>query len=254
MTIQVFGPRGMLGQAVCAAAQRRGHAVEDAAVNLEIVTAGHIHAETVINCAGIVKQRQCSASHMLRVNAVGAQLLAEACDAAGARLIQVSSDCVFAGRAYGPHIEISAVDPDDDYAKSKLAGEVIRPPHLTIRTSFVGFGLHGLIARMQRPNVVERASAYQHWSGHTVETVADVLITLAERSELTGLLHIPGEFQTRWQLCNALKVRYDLPAQIMLDNSYESDRRLESIYWSAWGLPDLPDFATQLELMPWPNP
>lgn len=249
MNIQVFGPRGMLGSAVVKAIARRGHEWEGSDVDLRIVGAVHIRAETVINCAGIVKQRQCSASQMMLINAVGPHLLAEACDAAGARLIQVSTDCVFSG--LGPHMESDRVDPEDDYARSKLAGEVYRPPHLTIRTSFVGFGKHGLLARLQRPNVIEYASDHMLWNGHTVDAVADLLITLAERSDITGLLHVPGDYQTRLALCTRLKERYRLPATIT-PNIYNADRRLVSRRWHAWGLPDLPPFAAQLERMECP--
>lgn len=247
MKIQVFGPCGMLGSAVVKAIGKRGHEWDGSDVNLEMVTGGHIRAETVINCAGIVKQRMTSASHMMRVNAVGPHLLAEACDAAGARLIHISTDCVFCGP--GPHDEADSPSPADDYARSKLAGEIHRTPHLTIRTSFVGFGRHGLIARMQRPNTEERASARVLWSGHTVNTIADLLVTLAERRDVIGLLHVPGEYQTRLDVCTALKARYSLPAKVERDDGYAADRRLTSDLWDGWNLPDLPGFATQLELM-----
>ena len=246
MNIQIAGITGMLGSAVSQAARKRGHAVTATGDITQIEGAG-IVAHIVINCAGLVKQRQCSASEMMQVNAVGPHLLAEACDAANARLIQVSTDCVFSG--YGPHVEADSVDPEDAYARSKFAGEVTRHPHLTVRTSFVGFGPHGLIARLQHPNVIEHASDYMLWNGHTVGTIANVLITLAEHDEVVGLLHIPGDEQTRWQLCNRLKSRYNLPATVERDDKYFADRRLWSHQWKVLRLLDLPSFATQLEQM-----
>lgn len=246
MKIQVFGPNGMLGRAVVKAIQRRGHVWEDNYGDLEIVTPGHIHAPIVINCAGLVKQRPYAASRFMRVNAVGPHKLAEACDGARARLIHVSTDCLFAED--GPHSE--SAPPDvyaDSYARSKWAGEV-GAPHLTIRTSFIGFGLRGLLADLHSSGTV-RASHQLLWSGHTVDTVADVLITLAERADITGLLHIPGEFQSRWELCQRLVARYDLPARIVRDDAYMADRRLVSIRWAALGLPELPSFGAQLEAM-----
>lgn len=241
MKLQIFGQSGMLGGAVVKAALRRGHAVDSNQADLEIVTPGHIHAPVVINCAGLVKQRQYKPSRFMVVNAVGPHRLAEACDASGARMIHVSTDCVFTHS--GPHCECDAPDSDDYYARSKLAGEVIRAPHLTIRTSFVGFGRHGLIADLLSGQTV-RASNRLLWSGHTVDTVADVLIGLAETGA-SGLLHMPGEFQTRWELVQTM-ARYLGIGAIVRDDEFRADRRLMS---DRWPLGELPSFAAQLETM-----
>lgn len=248
MNIQVIGQKGMLGSAVCKAVMRRGHVLrlDHNIVNIETAIAAHVFAPVVINCAGLVKQRQYPASRFMAVNAVGPHRLTEACDAAGARLIHVSTDCVFQGP--GPHAEWDAIDCEEEYSRSKFAGEVYAAPHLTVRTSFVGFGVRGLIATMQSGLPV-RASNRLRWSGHTVDTVADALVTLAERADVTGLLHIPGQFQSRWDLCTVLKQRFDLPSPIIRDDEYEADRRLRSVMWPKWELPELPSFDVQLEAM-----
>lgn len=245
MNIQVLGHNGMLGSAVCKAIQQRGHRVWTVNTNIETMLNAHVVAPVVINCAGLVKQRQEQASRFMAVNAVGPHRLAEACDAVGARLIHVSTDCVFDHG--GPHDEDATPDAHDMYARSKLAGEVYTIPHLTVRTSFVGFGIRGLIADLQGVLPV-RASQRLLWSGHTVDTVADALITLAERSDISGLLHMPGEFQNRLQLCERLKARFDLPAPLE-QNNYPGDRRLISGLWQFYGLPEFPSFAAQLEAM-----
>lgn len=241
MKIQVFGQSGMLGSAVVKAVARRGHELESNQANLEVVWAGHIFAPVVINCAGLVKQRQYKPSRFMVVNAVGPHRLAEACDAVGARLIHVSTDCVFSRT--GPHCECDAPDADDPYARSKLAGEVTRASHLTLRTSFVGFSPRGLIADLLTGDPV-RASNRLLWSGHTVDTVADTLVALAE-TDASGLLHMPGEFQTRWELCQTL-TRYLGAGNVVRDDEYKADRRLMS---DRWPLGELPSFAAQLEVM-----
>ncbi len=246
MVVQVFGQTGMLGSAVVRAIAARGVAMHPHQADLEIVTSGHIHAQIVINCAGLVKQRDAVASRFMIVNAVGPHRLAEACDQVGARLIHVSTDCVFTGDLQrGPFCEGDGLDA---YGLSKLAGEVVRAPHLTIRMSFVGWGARGLLARLQGDAPIV-ASNRLLWSGHTVDTIANVLLDLAERPDITGLLHVPGEFQTRLELCQRLKARFNLPAPIVRDDSFVADRRLISKRWSALGLPDLPSFAVQLEQM-----
>jgi dTDP-4-dehydrorhamnose reductase len=248
MKLQVLGAQGMLGRAVVKAATRRGHEVYDARIDVESIGAGHIHAGAVINCAGLVKQRQVSAARLMAVNAVGPHRIAEACDVTGARLIHVSTDCVFS--CQGPHTEIDQIGPemDDIYARSKYAGEVYDVPHLTVRTSFVGFGERGLLARLVAGETIH-ASNFLLWSGHTVDTIADVLITLAERADITGLLHIPGEYQSRADLCDRLIARYELSATVERGSTYWADRRLASIRWYRLNLPSLPPFAAQLETM-----
>jgi dTDP-4-dehydrorhamnose reductase len=243
MKIQVFGPKGMLGSAVCKAVTRRGHDLSPHYADLEVVAPAHIDGDVVINCAGLVKQRQYAPSRFMVVNAVGPHRLAEACDKVGSRLIHVSTDCVFQGS--GPHSEWDAPDCEDEYGRSKLAGEVYRMPHLTVRTSFVGWGVRGLLADLQGKNPV-RASNRLLWSGHTVDTVADTLIALAEYDFIGGLLHMPGEFQSRWDLVQRLVRRFDLPTKLIRDDEYDADRRLSSTFWP---LDDPPPFSAQLETM-----
>lgn len=245
MIVQVFGQRGMLGSAVLRQLPQSGLALDPRSADLELVTPGHIHADVVINCAGLVKQRSAPASRFMLVNAVGPQRLAEACDAVGARLIHVSTDCVFHD---GPSDEDDLPDCRDVYSLSKLAGEVTRAPHLTIRTSFIGWGKRGLLADLAGTMPV-RVSHRLWWSGHTVDTIAALLLLLATRPDITGLLHVPGEAQTRAGLAERLKTWYDLPAPLLVDDSYVANRRLRSVRWDRLDLPALPAFAVQLETM-----
>ena len=96
--------------------------------------------DVVINCAGIIKQQGAAQAAMsyIRVNALAPHVLADLCERWGARLIQLSTDCVFSGRV-GHYAEADIPDPVDLYDRSKLLGEVTRAPHLTVRTSFIGF-------------------------------------------------------------------------------------------------------------------
>lgn len=248
MTIQIIGAKGMLGQAVIRAAIHRGHEVVTTLVDITMIGTGDIKAPIVINCAGIVKQRKVPDSHMMLVNAYGPHRIAEMCDKKDARLIHVSSDCVFAHP--GPHNEDDTPTGSDIYAISKRAGEVIQPPHLTVRTSFVGDGPLGLIHDLRQHRPI-RASRALFWSGHTVETVAECLIMLAERPDITGLLHIPGTFQTRLELVQNLIEHLNLDVEVIEDNAFAQDRRLISTRWLNLKLPYLAPFWEQLLQSEW---
>lgn len=242
--IQVIGAGGMLGQAVCRAIQASGHELVILPIDIRRVVDTDIHAPLVINCAGLVKQRQVPLMEMVEVNQLGPHRLAACCDVVGARLIHVSTDCVF--QAPGPHAENGCPDADDPYAQTKRRGEVVTDQHLTVRTSFIGWSERGLLHDLATLPCV-RASRNLLWSGHTVGTIADVLLVLAFDTRLTGLLHIPGQFQNRWTLAQTLCHRYELGTAIVDDPTFSADRRLISLRWARLGLPHLPPFATQLE-------
>lgn len=252
MQIMIAGHSGMLGSEVHKAVERMGHSaqVEDVDITEEILVRDCC-PDVVINCAGLVPQREPhpSSAGMMRVNGYGPWNLADWCDQIEVRLIHVSTDCVFDGAKnlidQRPHLESDPPQPNTPYGYSKLAGEIYREPHLTVRTSFVGFGKHGLIAELQKDEIYS-ASRNLLWTGHTTRFVAESLVMLAER-EISGLLHIPGETFTRFDLVRMLNDALDLKCQYSSAYMPEIDRRLGSERWERERLPPLPSFKWQLE-------
>src|ERR1700724_2117050 len=90
----------------------------------------------VVNAVGIVKQRRESADPLesIEVNSLFPHRLANECAVVGARLIHISTDCVFSGNR-GDYKEADNPDPVDLYGRSKLLGEPSKSDCLTIRTS-----------------------------------------------------------------------------------------------------------------------
>src|SRR5262245_28949301 len=87
-----------------------------------------VRPAAVVNCAGVVKQRAAAADPIpaITVNALFPHRLADLCTAAGARLVHVSTDCVFSGKK-GRYVEADVADAEDLYGRSKLLGEVTGP-------------------------------------------------------------------------------------------------------------------------------
>lgn len=234
MKIVVLGHMGMLGKRVMNEAHRRGHKVVTPFVpgtkrpaRLVALLKHDLEGDVVINCAGIVKQASHDPMDLILTNAFAPHYIAKMCREIGSRLIHVSTDCVFSHP--GPHFEDEPVSPTDLYSKTKLAGEV-GAPHLTVRCSFIGFSTRGLVHDiLNSPEI--RASKKLLWNGHTAETVAHDLLMYAEAGTI-GLLHLPGEEYSRYELVRKLAGWLNVHPKIIEDDSFVADRRLSSLFFS----------------------
>jgi dTDP-4-dehydrorhamnose reductase len=144
----------MLGQDLVPLLRERGHEVTGVARSALDVTdpaavaravdgydvVANVAAYTAVDAA----EEQEDAA--FAVNAVGPQLLARAARQAGARIVQVSTDYVFAGDATEPYAETAPIAPRSAYGRTKGAGEwAVRaenPDHLVVRTAWL-YGAHG---------------------------------------------------------------------------------------------------------------
>ncbi len=90
---------------------------------LELVR--EVRPYAIINCAAHTNVNACETDvdNAYRINAIGPRNLAVAASEAGARLVQVSTDYVFSGKADRPYLEFDRTDPQGVYGASKLAGE-----------------------------------------------------------------------------------------------------------------------------------
>jgi dTDP-4-dehydrorhamnose reductase len=230
MRILIFGGDGMLGHELLRC-WRRGHEVRvtlrrdaasyrslpgiDPAVSRFEVDCRDLQAvvgavawarpEVVVNAAGIVKQRPIAAESIpsIEVNALFPHRLAEVCAAAGARLVQLSTDCVFSG-AKGAYLETDRPDPQDLYGRTKLLGEVQEPHCLTLRTSIIGLE----IAR--RTSLVEWFLAQRGpVRGYTRAIYSGLTTTEMARAIEHLLLHAPG-LSGIWNLASAPISKHDL--------------------------------------------
>ena len=95
-----------------------------------------LRPDVVINCIGLVKQLAEVDDPLiaLPINAMLPHQLANLCGLAGARLVHISTDCVFSGTK-GNYKETETSDATDLYGKSKYLGEVSYPHTITLRTS-----------------------------------------------------------------------------------------------------------------------
>jgi dTDP-4-dehydrorhamnose reductase len=213
----VTGSAGMLGTDLVAALASRGEPVtgmdrasldvtDAAAVTEAIARSG---PDIVVNCAAwtAVDDAEASEEQALAVNAGGAANLAATCAALGTRLVQVSTDYVFAGNAGRPYAEDEVPAPCTAYGRTKLAGERAVLDRLpgsgyVVRTAWL-YGAHGpsFVRTMinlegQRPtvDVVDDQHGQPTW---TVD-VARQIIALVHSTAGAGIYHATSSGQTTW--------------------------------------------------------
>ena len=97
-----------------------------------------VRPDLIINCIGVlIKGSKEHPDNAIFINAYFPHLLKKLSDKIGAKLIHISTDCVFSGKR-GNYTESDFRDADDIYGRSKALGEIINDKDLTIRTSIIG--------------------------------------------------------------------------------------------------------------------
>ena len=212
--IVITGAGGQLGGRLAAQAADQGRNllaltsaqwdITDPAAAETIVTSGDV----VINCAAYtnVDGAESDAARAYAVNEAAPEHIARACARAGARLIHVSTDFVFAGdfggaepRPYEPSDETS---PRGVYACSKRAGEVAvlaaLPEAVVVRTAWVYTGGTGsdFVAIMRKLAAGDgpiKVVDDQVGSPTYVADLADALLQVADDGVPGPILHAANE-------------------------------------------------------------
>jgi dTDP-4-dehydrorhamnose reductase len=190
----------------------------------------------VVNAVGIVKQRPEAQDSILsiEVNSLLPHRLALDCRAVGARLIHLSTDCVFSGTR-GGYSEGDTPDPLDLYDRAKLLGEVSASNAITLRTSMIGLGLY------RKTSLVDwfltqkgRVPGYRHaiFSGLTTAELSRVIALLIEKHPAaSGLYHLSAAPISKFDLLTGLKSRLSLPVEIVPVDQPKIDRSLDSSHF-----------------------
>lgn len=189
--------------------------------------------DIVINCVGLVKQLG-SASLPLQaipINALLPHKLALLCKATGARLIHVSTDCVFSGKK-GNYLETDFPDADDLYGRSKFLGEVDYPHAITLRTSIIGHELAGNKSLLEWFLKQERSvNGYTKaiFSGlPTVELARVVRDFVLPKKELRGVYHVATQPISKFELLKQISQIYNKNIEIIPTDELVTDRSLNA--------------------------
>ncbi|MGB9082223.1 MAG: SDR family oxidoreductase [Desulfuromonadaceae bacterium] len=192
-----------------------------------------VRPDVVINCIGVIKQLAGAKDSLMciKINALFPHCLAKACERIGARLIHISTDCVFSGKK-GGYVESDFPDCDDLYGRTKLLGEVDYPHAVTLRTSIIGHELNSCVSLIDWFLAQEgRVRGYTRaiYSGFpTVEMARIIAEIVIPRPGLSGLYQVSSEPISKYDLLCLVRERYGKKIEIDPDYEFFCDRSLDS--------------------------
>ena len=187
----------------------------------------------VINCVGLIKQLEDGNDPLsaIPINSTLPHRLARLCSLIGARLVHLSTDCVFSGKK-GMYLESDIPDASDFYGRTKLLGEVDYPHAITLRTSIIGHELQGsssLIGWFLSQEKSVKGYSKAVFSGlPTVEIARIIQEFVLPNDTMRGLYHLSAEPINKYSLLQLVAQAYGKKIQILEDKSLVIDRSLDS--------------------------
>lgn len=191
-----------------------------------------VRPDVVVNCAGLTKHLP-GADDPLRVIPINTLLphrLASLCTLTGARLIHVSTDCIFSGTR-GGYTEADLPDATDIYGRSKAMGEVAAVDAVTLRTSTIGHELRTAYGLLDWFLAQEgRCKGYRRAIFSGVPTVVFAKIIrdqVIPRPELQGIYQVAAAPIAKYDLLQMIASTYGKAIEIVPDDELVIDRSLD---------------------------
>ena len=189
--------------------------------------------DIIINCVGIlIKESNQNPKNSILINAFFPHWLVSEADLINAKVIHISTDCVFSG-SKGEYTELDFRDADDVYGRGKALGEIFSENHLTLRTSIIGPELknngEGLFHWFMNQSDEINGYTKAFWGGVTTFELSKVLLE-AIGQDIKGLSHISnGRKISKYELLLEFALAFKKNLKI---NPYEGkvvDKSLRSI-------------------------
>lgn len=203
-------------------------------MDLLVRTMARVKPDAVVNCIGIIKHLDAAKDPItsLEINSLFPHRLANLCRACSARLIHMSTDCVFAG-SKGMYSEDDPSDATDLYGRSKYLGEIGGPGCLTMRTSIIGRELrtsNGLVEWfMSNKGGKVRGFRRAIFTGYPTRVLAEIMADVLENhAGLEGVYQISSQPINKYDLLCQLNEAFGLGIEIEPDDDFVCDRSLDS--------------------------
>ncbi|TGM78931.1 SDR family oxidoreductase [Leptospira levettii] len=195
---------------------------------------GEVKPTVVINCVGVIKQKSSAKEPLvvIPINSLLPHKLSNLCFLVGARLILISTDCVFNGED-GNYLESDVTNAVDLYGVSKALGEIKDQEHVvTIRTSIIGHEINSnrsLLDWFLNSNT--SVKGYQHaiFSGLPTNELAKVIGKFViPNTKLKGLYHVSVDPIAKYNLLSLVKEIYSKDIDITPSDEVKINRSLNS--------------------------
>jgi len=192
-----------------------------------------IRPNFIVNCVGVlIKGSSDDPSNAIALNSLLPHKLVQFSKEISAKLIHISTDCVFDG-SRGGYLEDDQKTAQDIYGLSKSLGEIIDDKNLTLRTSIIGPELkkkgEGLFSWFV--NQTGRVNGFTDviWGGVTTLTLSDVIIQCIKEGQ-TGLLHVTNRKSiSKYDLLDLIKESFNLDhIKLMKSPGKKSDKSLNT--------------------------
>jgi dTDP-4-dehydrorhamnose reductase len=192
-----------------------------------------LRPDVVINCVGLTKHKSEADDPLVatQINTLMPHRLANLCELIGARLIHISTDCVFSGKK-GGYTESDFTNATDVYGKSKALGEIDYPNTITLRTSTIGHELnsaYGLLDWFLSQG--EQCKGYTRaiFSGLPTIVFAQIIRDIViPHKNLSGLYHVASQPINKSNLLGLIAKVYGKSIQILPDERLVIDRSLNA--------------------------
>lgn len=218
MKILVTGCNGQLGREIRAVLEEK---IPDSAIytdvqELDLTDAAQVasfvarHDFThIINCAAYTAVDKAEEDKALctRINVDAVRNLANAAAESGARIVHISTDYVFDGKAYRPYSENDKVNPVSQYGTTKRQGETaliaLAPDSIIIRTAWL-YSPHGknfvkTMLRLGRSNNEIKVVADQIGTPTYARDLAEAIYSvITARQWVPGIYHYTDAGVASW--------------------------------------------------------
>lgn len=172
-----------------------------------------VNPDIIVNCIGVlIKGSTNNPANAIYINSFLPHYLASLAQEMNARLIHVSTDCVFSGTK-GSYVESDFRDADDVYGRSKALGELLGNDTLTIRTSIVGPEIkeagEGLLHWFLQQSGTINGYSKAFWGGVTTLELSKAIIAAIEQ-DLRGIINLTnGEAINKFDMLEMFKNEFN---------------------------------------------
>lgn len=192
--------------------------------------------DVVVNCVSVRKPVPADPMRSIALLSLLPQRLSVLCQLSGARLVQISSDGVFAGTR-GGYTEDDLPDATDTYGIAKMLGEVRGLHAVTLRTSIIGHELRpqgGLLEWFLAQSGSCRCYTRAIFSGLPTAVLARIVRDLIlPRPDLHGIYHVAADPISKFDLLRLVAQRYGKAIELVPDDSVVLDRSLRAARFAA---------------------